>query len=177
MPGRRSPLAAPIFRSTSFSTSGGPKTPPTHCTPKTSRPFRRHFAISRAATEGALPENIPRNSDASTEWRTNELAVRELSKARQDKESIFRWLHERSPSGAASWLRAYDALIDRLARDPASFGEAPERKDCEIDVRQALFKTRRGRVYRALFFLDGETVYVLRVRGPGQSPVESPDMQ
>jgi hypothetical protein len=37
-----------------------------------------------------------------------------LPKAKQDKENIFRWISERSPAGAAAWLNAYDALMDRL---------------------------------------------------------------
>lgn len=40
--------------------------------------------------------------------------VRELAKAKQDKRSIFNWLHQRSPTGAAAWLDAYDAAIDAL---------------------------------------------------------------
>ena len=97
--------------------------------------------------------------------------VRELPKARDDKRSIFHWLHERSPAGAAAWLDAYDSLVERLQRDARSFGEAPENQDCDFDVRQALFKTSRGRVYRALFFMEGQDVYILRVRGPGQALV------
>lgn len=100
--------------------------------------------------------------------------VRELPKAKSDKHSIFSWLHQRSPTGADSWLRAYDALVARLQQDARLFGAALENRDCDLDVRQALFKTRRGRVYRALFFIEGEVVYVLRVRGPGQGPV-TPD--
>lgn len=103
--------------------------------------------------------------------------VRELPKAKQDKHSIFRWLDERSPTGAAAWLDAYDALIERLKQDAPSFGEAPENRDCDFDVRQGLFKTRRGRVYRALFFIEGQDVYVLRVRGPGQAPVSPEDIK
>lgn len=103
--------------------------------------------------------------------------VRELPKATQDKDSIFPWLHERSPSGAIAWLEAYDALVDRLEPNAASFGLAPESKDCDFEVRQALFKTRRGRVYRALFFIEGEEVYILRVRGPGQAPVIPNDLK
>ena len=103
--------------------------------------------------------------------------VRELLKAKQDKQSIFHWLHERSPTGAASWLGAYDDLLNRLKRDAHSFGEAPENQDCQFNVRQALFKTRRGRVYRALFFIEVEDVYILRVRGPGQAPVSPEDIR
>jgi len=103
--------------------------------------------------------------------------IRELPKAKQDKHSIFRWLHERSPAGATTWLDAYDSLIERLKRDASSFGDAPERQDCDFDVRQALFKTRRGRVYRALFFIDGDEVYVLRVRGSGQAPIRPEELK
>jgi plasmid stabilization system protein ParE len=97
--------------------------------------------------------------------------VRELPKAKQDKRDIFRWLHERSPTGAAAWLHAYDSLIERLETDARSFGSALESKDCELPIQQALFKTRRGRVYRAVFLIETDGVYILRVRGPGQAPI------
>ena len=103
--------------------------------------------------------------------------VRELPKATQDKTSIFRWLHARSPKGAAAWLDAYDATVDRLRQSAASFSEAAENRDCEFDVRQALFKTRRGRVYRVLFFVEGDHAFILRVRGPGQAPVIPDEMR
>lgn len=72
--------------------------------------------------------------------------VRELRKARQDVESIFCWIRKRSASGAVAWLDAYDALLDRLKEDAASSAMAPEAADFDFEVRQALFKTRRGRV-------------------------------
>ena len=97
--------------------------------------------------------------------------VRELPKARQDKDSIFRWLEDRSPTGALAWLDAYDSLLDRLKADAAMFGLAREAAECEFEIRQALFKTPRGRVYRALFFVEGSEVFIARVRGPGQAPV------
>lgn len=97
--------------------------------------------------------------------------VHELGRAQDDVRSIAGWLAERSPQGAAAWLRAYDELTERLERQAPSFGPAHENDDCEFDVRQALFKTRRGRVYRALFFIEGQDVYILRVRGPGQAPL------
>jgi plasmid stabilization system protein ParE len=103
--------------------------------------------------------------------------VRELPKARQDKDSIFRWLDERSPAGALAWLEAYDSLLERLKRDAASFGLAPESQDCEFEVRQGLFKTRLGRVYRVMFFTEGDAVYILRVRGPGQASVNPQDLR
>jgi plasmid stabilization system protein ParE len=98
--------------------------------------------------------------------------VHELGRAQADVRSIAHWLAERSPQGARVWLQAYDDLVERLEKQASSYGPAYENEDCEFDVRQALFKTRRGRVYRALFFIEGQDVYILRVRGPGQAPVD-----
>jgi hypothetical protein len=58
--------------------------------------------------------------------------VRELPKALANKSAIIRWLHDRSPAGAAAWLDAYDSLIHRLTQIADSFGLAPESKDCEF---------------------------------------------
>jgi hypothetical protein len=97
-------------------------------------------------------------------------AVHELPKTKADKRFIFEWLFERSPRGAGAWLDAYDDILRRLETNAASCGEALENKDCELDVKQAFFKTKRGRVYRVLFFIEDVDVYVyvLRVRGPGR---------
>jgi plasmid stabilization system protein ParE len=103
-------------------------------------------------------------------------SVRELPKALNDKRSIFLWLRERSPVGAETWLRAYDAVVDRLARDAESFGDAPESPIANLRIQQVLFKTRRGRVYRVLYYVEQDTVYILRVRGPGQAPVNPEEM-
>ncbi len=104
-------------------------------------------------------------------------AVHELPRAKADKRHIFEWLHERSPQGAAAWLNAYDQALTLLERSADSFGEAAENKDCPFDVRQVFFRTRRGRVYRVLYFIEDHTVYVLRVRGTGQAPVDPTDLQ
>ena len=97
--------------------------------------------------------------------------VYELPKAKADKRHIFEWLHERSRQGAIAWLNAYDAVIERLKSQADVFADAFENKGClHVDVKQAFFKTRRGRVYRMLFFIDGRDVFVLRVRGPGHCP-------
>lgn len=103
-------------------------------------------------------------------------AVRELRKAKADKRQIFEWLHERSRPGAIAWLAAYDAMVERLKTGADRFGEAVENADLDLNVREALFKTRRGRVYRALFLVEANAVYVLRVRGPGQAPVTPADL-
>ena len=103
--------------------------------------------------------------------------VRELRRAQADIRDIAAWLADRSPRGALAWLDAYDDLIARLQNNADSCGPADESDDWELDVRQAFFKTRRGRVYRALFIIEREEVFILRVRGPGQAPVDPAELK
>ena len=101
--------------------------------------------------------------------------VHELPRAVADVKHIARWLREHSVHGAAAWMTAYDEMVARLENEPHTFAAAPETHP-EFDVRQALFKTSKGRVYRALFFIEGSDVYLLRVRGPGQDRVEPEEL-
>ncbi len=103
-------------------------------------------------------------------------AVLELRKAKLDKRHIFAWLLKHSPQGAAAWLNAYDRMIERLCTAADTCPVAQENKDLGLEVRQVLFKTRRGRIYRAVFHIDGADVYILRVRGPGQAPIASEEL-
>lgn len=102
--------------------------------------------------------------------------VRELARARADKDHIFKWIHSRSRMGAMAWLDAYDSMVDRLKSNADSCGKAHESPDLDMEVRQVLFKTRQGRIYRALFVIENHTVFVLRIRGPGQAPVTAMDI-
>lgn len=104
-------------------------------------------------------------------------SIRELSRAKNDKGQIFEWLHERSRAGAIAWLVAYDELVERLKSDANVFPAAQEIADLDVNVREALFRTRRGRFYRALFLIEQNTVFILRIRGPGQPPVDTHDIE
>ena len=98
--------------------------------------------------------------------------VRDLPRAAADRHHIATWLAERSPAGARAWLEAYDDLVTRLEKNATMFGEAMENEQCELDIRQALFKTRYGRVYRVIFHIEGHDVFLVRVRGTGQALVD-----
>ncbi len=49
---------------------------------------------------------------------------------------------------------------------------APEDEDHEDRIRQAIFKTRKGLPYRALFVQRPEAVYIIHVRGSGQDQLD-----
>ena len=99
-----------------------------------------------------------------------------LAPAEADTRRIAHWLAARSPAGSRAWLAAYQSMLESLKSNAASFALADENAEFEIDVRQALFKTRKGNPYRAVFTILGEEVRVLRVLGPGQTPLSQRDV-
>jgi plasmid stabilization system protein ParE len=74
------------------------------------------------------------------------LRVKTLPRAEADIRSITRYIYERSRHGAAAWLNALDQARLRLANTAVTCGACDENEHFAIDVRQMLFKTRRGRV-------------------------------
>jgi plasmid stabilization system protein ParE len=99
-----------------------------------------------------------------------------LRLAKEDVDSIFLWLHQRSPAGANRWYAAFLESASSLAVDPLRHGLAPEASVVTEAVRHCFFKTRAGRNYRILFVVKEFEVRVLRVRGPGQATVEQKDL-
>lgn len=99
-----------------------------------------------------------------------------LAKADRDVRSIFAWLWSRSPKGAERWLAAFESAMENLTEDPASLALIPENVRTSHELRHVLFKTRRGRIYRAIFTIVGEEVRILRVRRPAQRPIRGRDL-
>ena len=96
--------------------------------------------------------------------------------ARRDAEEILSWLNQRSPQGANRWYNRYLEMLQLLSERAAGCSLAPEAHKLNREVRQCLFKTRRGRVYRSLFVLKEDTVHVLAVRGAGEDLVAFEDL-
>jgi len=94
--------------------------------------------------------------------------VKSLRRARQDVDSILEYIAGRSPQGAAAWARAYDKALVMLESSADRYPLAVENEHVEYEIREILFKTRRGLFYRALFTIREQEVFILHVRGPGQ---------
>jgi len=63
----------------------------------------------------------------------------------------------------------------QLLQDTADrHGLAPESAGHPFEIRQIAFRTRRGRGYRSLYTIQGNDVFVMHIRAPGQDLV-SPD--
>lgn len=89
--------------------------------------------------------------------------------AAQDVQDIVAWIRRRSPEGARAWGRAWLSAIEQLEKYPQNCNAAPEARLHRPDVKQLIFKTRRGKPYRILLTIRESTVFVLHVRGPGQN--------
>lgn len=98
-----------------------------------------------------------------------------LHRAEIDARTTSAWIAQRSPTGAAHWLDAYEAALKRLCHDAESYALADE--DVSGDtLRQFLFKTRRGRTFRGIFVVEGDEVRVLRNRGAEWAPLGPDDL-
>ncbi len=98
-------------------------------------------------------------------------------RAHQHFKHIVRWLSDRSASGAEHWLDAFDDAVERLERNADGCSIAPENVLVNREIRQTLFKTPRGRMYRMVFTIVGSDVRVLAIRGPGQALLKRRDLK
>lgn len=99
-----------------------------------------------------------------------------LRKAEDDLRRFLDWLIERSPVGAEHWYEAYWAALDDLRDSPLSHPRAGDCTELPFHIREKLFQTSHGSKYRILFVVAGNEVRVLRIRGPGQRPLQSNDL-
>ena len=100
-----------------------------------------------------------------------------LWRAERDVDHILNWLNERSPKGAASWLRRWDQTFAILETSADEYGLAPENEGSPLEIRQIMFRTRKGRDYRALYTIQGKDVFVMHIRAPGQDLVPPEELQ
>ncbi len=100
-----------------------------------------------------------------------------LARAREDFEAIVGWIADRSPQGAERLTVRFEEALARLEQNPLVAPVAPESQQLGQEVRQIMFRTKAGRTFRALFLILGSEVRILRVRGPGQSPLTTTDLE
>jgi plasmid stabilization system protein ParE len=100
-------------------------------------------------------------------------SVRITARALREVGEALEWLVERAPLAAARW---HDRLLDAfrsLENSPERCGLAPEAEWYPGgELRQLLYGKRRG-VYRILFEVRGDTVYILRVRHSAQALLQA----
>jgi plasmid stabilization system protein ParE len=91
-----------------------------------------------------------------------------LRAAERDCNRILEYIVARSRAGAEAWARAFDKVLAHLEDHADSCPVAAENEYVDFEVRETLFKTRRGLIYRILFTIRENQAILLHVRGPGQ---------
>lgn len=89
---------------------------------------------------------------------------------------IYAYIARRSPDGAQHWDAALDRAIEQLTGNPNICSRIPERVVCNQEIKQLLFKTKYGNRYRIVFAIEDDLVTILRIRGPGQPPINSSEI-
>jgi plasmid stabilization system protein ParE len=93
-------------------------------------------------------------------------------RARADALEAFRWIAEHSPTAAARWYAGLEKAITKLGELPERHPVAEEESErFGITLRQMLYGRRRG-VYRILFSIEGEKVYLHYVRHTARDSIE-----
>jgi plasmid stabilization system protein ParE len=99
-----------------------------------------------------------------------------LARARLDVDRLYDWIAEASPEGAQRWLDQFEKATNTLETNPFVAPLVPEAKSFDIEIRHILFRTKYGRTYRAIFTVVDDEIRILRIRGPGQSPIRPADI-
>src|SRR5829696_5560049 len=93
--------------------------------------------------------------------------VKLLAAAQADAAELYERITEAAPIHGATWYKRLITAIESLQQSPRRCPFAPENGRVSIEVRQLLFGPK-PHVYRVLFTIDAEMVFILRIRGPRQ---------
>lgn len=92
--------------------------------------------------------------------------------AEREADEILSWLIQRHVGEIGyRWFLGMHVAIMSLRSLPGRCGVAPESSRFPFEVRQLLYG-RKPHVYRILFTIEGDIVYILHIRRPGQKPLE-----
>ena len=85
-------------------------------------------------------------------------------RASQDLEDAYLYATERAPLTATTWLNRFHNALKTLQHTPERCPLAPEnRKTNRAELRELLYG-RRPNVFRAVYYIDGNTVRILGIR-------------
>jgi plasmid stabilization system protein ParE len=91
-------------------------------------------------------------------------------------EQAYQWYRERNPEFADRWFRSLMNAIATLQEKPQRCTLAVEHEIFPEEVRQ-LRHGKAKNIYRVLFTIRGNAVYVLYVRHSAQAPLTIEDLE
>ncbi len=98
-----------------------------------------------------------RNSAENMTYR-----IETTDEADADAERAYRWIANQAPERASDWYNGLLDAVDSLKEHPMRCPLAPEDQGFRPTIRQLLYGKRTG-IYRVLFMIRDDTVYVLRI--------------
>lgn len=101
--------------------------------------------------------------------------VKLTRKAEIDIETAYQWLKQRNPDYADRWFRDLMNMLATLQEKPRRSALAIENDVFPEEVRQLLYGKKQQTVYRILFVIREDTVYILHVRHGRQAPLAAED--
>ena len=97
--------------------------------------------------------------------------VNTTAKAKRDLDSILKWLQKQQAGDTGlRWFQGLRDAIASLEVLPRRCALAPEDEFLAVEVRQLLYGDK-PHVYRILFTIEAEDVYVLHIRHGRRLPV------
>jgi plasmid stabilization system protein ParE len=100
-----------------------------------------------------------------------------LHAAERDCTGILEYIAARSMKEAEAWARAFGRALAHLEENADLCPLAAEAGYVDFELRETLFKTRRGLIYRILFTIRENLAIILHVRGPGQDFIAAVEMR
>lgn len=98
-------------------------------------------------------------------------------RAKHDLRAILQWITPRSSVGAARWLAAFNHAVQHIAVFAAECSAAEEADRFQQPLKQHVFKTRRGNLYRLIFSDHGDVSTILAIRGAGQDWLRADEVE
>ena len=96
--------------------------------------------------------------------------------AGQEIEQAYIKIAAEAPVAAARWYNGLMEAIESLSSHPTRCSLAPESASFDLEIRHLLYG-RKGRRYRALLTIAGDTVHILHFRHWAQRPMTAGDIQ
>jgi plasmid stabilization system protein ParE len=91
-------------------------------------------------------------------------------------ENAYVWYRDRDAAFADQWFRGLMNAIATLQESPRRCTLAVEHELFSEEVRQLLYGTGRA-IFRLLFTIRGDVVYIVLVRHASQAPLKAEDLE
>lgn len=95
--------------------------------------------------------------------------------AQREIEESFLWIQERAPRAAEKWRDELIGKVEALAVNPHFHPVAPESSRFPREIRQMLFRKRRGQ-FKVFYTIVEKRVIILSVRHSMRKPLEEGDL-